>query len=123
MIKYNKLKPIVIDDEKHLLNLNNWVLLSEDWCDLDYDNKYYNFELEWGVNGQTIITEIELYHNFTIRHCEGDHFTPPSTDIVSDDVEIYILKVSNYDTGFEYDNVTIMDLILRLEYFIGDEYF
>ena len=126
MIKHNKLKPIVIDKEKHLLDINNWTLLSVDWCDLDYTKKYYNFELEWEVNNQTIITEIELIHNFTTQHCEGDYWTPPSTDITSDEVEIYILRMGNYDTGFEYDNDndrTIVDLLFRLEHFIEDEYF
>jgi hypothetical protein len=126
MIKYNKLKPIVIDKERHLLDINNWTLLSEDWCDLDYTKKYYNFELEWEVNGQTIITEIELIHNFKIQHCGGDYWTPPSTDIVSDEVEVYAPKMSNYDTGFEYDTYndrTIVDLLFRLEHFIEDEYF
>jgi len=126
MIKYDKLKPIVIDKERHLLDINNWILLSEDWCDLDYTKKFYHFELEWDVNEQTIITEIELYHDYTKKECSGSIWAPPSTDIVSDDVEVYILKITNYDTGVDYNinyNRKMMDLGERLELYIEDEYF
>jgi len=130
MIKHHTLKPIVFDNNEHLFNLNNWVLLTDgEWSELDYNGdgeKYYSFELEWCVNEQTIVTDVEVLHDWVERVYEGDIDTPQVCRIIHNEVEIYITSIYNTETGETYNIDYIFkveDLAMRLALYIKDEYY
>jgi hypothetical protein len=130
MIKCGKIKPIILDTEKHILNLNNWSLTTkDDWGELEYigeESQHIDVELEWDVNGQTITTDITLHHTWTEDRCEGDYWTPPSCDVIDESVDVYIISIYNCDTDVEYDvdkDFIYQDLYERLGYYIQDKYY
>ncbi len=119
------LKPIVFDEDKYFKNLNNWVLVENDFGGLEYDNDegscYYEFEMVWEVNGQPISTWVEIAHRWVEDVDEGDYWTPPSCEIVHEDIEVYVTQIWN--DGDEYDVDEINDLCNRLGFLIHDMLF
>jgi hypothetical protein len=130
MIKQSMPKSIVFDEVTFIKNLNNWVMVTEDgWNELEWEgegSQYFEFELEWKVNNQIIITCLEVEHRWIEDKCEGDYWTPPSCEIRDEEVDVYVTSMYNCDTGVEYDidsDFVYQDICERLGYHIQDEYY
>jgi len=130
MIKPLELKPIIIDREKNLMDLNNWELITEDWGHLDYDTDgscvYEDIELEWVVGDETIITYIEIVHSYHECRDDGDYWTPPSVEIYDEEVDVYVTSMYSGDTGEEFnidDKFIYRSLGERLGFYIQDTYY
>lgn len=95
-----------MDSHKHFLNIVNWKLVHCDFDRLEYDNddcsSYYEFDMEWMVNGKIVTTHIEVAHSWVEGGDEGDYWTPPSFEVVHEDIDIYVISIWDED-GNEYD--------------------
>jgi hypothetical protein len=125
MIKKN-LKPIIIDKSKHLIDLNNWVYKesSFNYLDYDYESEYHLYEDEWatfyieGIGDIDVMFEVE--HSWNSLCDEGDYDTPPSYEIVSEEVDVYILSLEPHEGEINLEENVLDDLMYRLSYYIHD---
>ena len=127
-------KLIVFDKGTYFKNLNNWTLVRNDFDGLDYTNDgddgansdYYEFEMVWRVNGELVYTWVEIVHTWVEHSDEGDYYTPPSYEIVHEDIDVYVIQIwdrddSEYDLGVDAN--AKHDLCNRLSHLIHDMLF
>lgn len=119
-------KPIVFDKSTFFKNLNNWVLVENDFNGLEYSNDegscYYEFQMLWSVNGEEISTWVEVTHRWVEDVDEGDYWTPPSSEIIHEDIEVYVTQIWDGESN-EYDLEEYNDLCNRLSFLIHDMLF
>lgn len=94
MIKHVVPKPLVLDKQSFILNPDNWILEDHEFSGLDYDDdegyKTYNFNTFWRVGDESYTLDVEIYHRWVESYDSGDYYTPPSYEIVHEDIDIDI---------------------------------
>jgi hypothetical protein len=124
MIK-KTIKPIVLDKSKHLIDLNNWSFKETSFHSLEYegDDNYDLYSDEWvtyyveGFGDIDVMFEVE--HSWVSEYDSGDWDTPPSLDIVHEDIDVYVLDLG-CEKDLNLEERVMDDLMYRLSYLIKD---
>lgn len=122
--EHQTLKPLVFDKVKHVSNLWNWDFRSNTFEEFEYDDGFddgqqlYNEEVEYHINGLGNVTAYySIIHSWFISFNAGDCDTPPSSEIVHEDVELCVEDIY-FDFDIELSNREDDDICDRLSHLV-----